>query len=158
MTAAALGAGGLAGCSSITGLLGGPKYQDVTVAQLVPPVSIFSDGWSRNDNLNDNFEAGFVNEDESIFVLISISIFEEVSAAEETFTSVREGFRDPVEMSFADEAFWDTQNEQYAYTVFRDSNALCQTVSARQVGINIAPDQQRAQSAARSTYQHWQDL
>lgn len=156
-TGTVFGAVSLSGCSSIPGM-GGPKYEDVSAEETIPPVSVFPSGWSRNDEYNENFEAAFLNEDETIFVFFEALMHDTVDAAKESYQSTIEGFREPQEMSIGDEAFWDTQNDETASTFFRDSNFLGGTTSARQSGMELVPDQSRSQKYAREMYEHLQDL
>ena len=105
------GAAGLSGCtSSIPGIGGGPKYDSDAVSEMIPPASAFDIDLTRDDSVNENFEAAFASPDDSIFVLIGIDVSEGVSEAKTQFQTSREGFRDPQEMSVGNEAFWDTQN------------------------------------------------
>lgn len=156
--ATAVASTALAGCSTIQNRLSGPKYTDVSKEDLLLSVSDFPDGWARNDQLNEEFDAVFHNEDETIFVLLSVHIYDEISGAADEFESVRNGHRDPQDLGFADEAFWDTRNGEIAVTAFRDSNAIGSALAASQSGFEISPEQVRSQNYAEKMYQHWQDL
>lgn len=147
----------VAGCSQITGDSGGPDYEDVERSEFLLEESDFPDEWVRNDQLNDNFDAVFTSEDESIAVLLSIGIHDTVDSAKEDYDSSFESFREPEEMSFADEAFWDTRND-LAFTIYRDSNLLGQAAALRESGVEVQPDQARAQQYSKDMYDHWQSL
>ena len=121
-------------------------------------VSDFPDGWQRTDEVNDNFDAVFQNEDETIVVFVLIAIHDTVEAAKEDYETSLNSFRDPQEMDFADEAFWDTQNDEAAYCIFQDSNVEGQTASMRLSGGEPIPDQSRAQKYARTMHENWQEL
>jgi hypothetical protein len=149
---------GLAGCSQLPGGLSGPKYEDVTKEDLLLSTSDFPDGWQRDDSVNENYDAVFTNDDETSAVLVSVEIGDTVEGAEEEYSESRNRLRDPQDMDFADEAFWDTQNEQIAVCIFRDSNVLGNTVAIKQSGLEAQPDQQRAQSYAQDMYENWQSL
>ena len=61
----------IAGCvGSITGGSSGPEYEDVTKEDLLLDVSSFPDGWVRDDQINDDFDAVFASSDETIIVLL----------------------------------------------------------------------------------------
>jgi len=147
-------AGGLAGCSSITG--GGPEYESDQREGMLLSVDAFPDGWVRK--VNDNFDAMFTNEDESIAVLLAVEIFDEVSGAEDRMETSRAGVSEPTDYPIADEAFWATRNEQIACTIFRHSNAVGQACALRESGIEVVPDQARSQDYAGMMYEHWEDL
>lgn len=156
LTMSALAATGLSGCTS--SFNDGPQYDEDSKDEMLLSVEAFPDGWHRDDDINDNFDAVFANEDDSIVVMLSIQLSEDIETAKENFESSKSSYRDPQEIDIGDEAFWDTRNEEMASTIFRHSNALGQTVAARQSGMEINPDQQRSQNYAGEMYDHWQDL
>lgn len=151
---------GLAGCSSITGDGGssGPDYESGQKEELLLTLDAFPDGWSRDDDLNDNFDAVFLSEDESIIVLVSVEIFDDVAGAEDRIETARAGVSDPNDYPIADEAFWATQNDQFAATMFRDSNAVGQVGAMRESGAEVIPDQTRSQQYAETMYENWEDV
>lgn len=115
----------------------------------------FPDGWVRDDQVNENFDGVFLNEDETIVVLTAVQVLEDVSTAEDEFQNSRSGFRDPQDYDLGDEAFWDTRNEELAFTIFRASNAMGQAASLRQSGMETQPDTQRAQNYAETMYDNY---
>lgn len=153
-------ASGLAGCSSITGDGGGsgPEYETDQKEEMLLSVDAFPDGWVRNDGLNDNFDAVFANDDESIIVLISVEIGEDAGEAKDSYESSESGFSNTNEIDIGNEAFWSTRNEEIAYTIFRHSNAIGQAAALRESGTEVQPDQSRSQQYARELYEHWQEL
>lgn len=152
--AVTVGSVGFAGCS---GMLEEPQYEEGSKEDLLLEVDAFPNDWHRDDEINENFDACFTNEDESIIVLLSVEIEEGIEEAEKSFESSKSGFRDPQEIDIGEEAFWDTQNDEVAFTIFRHSNALGQAVAARQSGMDINPDQSRSQKYAREMYDNWQE-
>lgn len=159
VTGAMLSAG-LAGCSSITGGDGGggPDYETDQKEELLLSAEVFPDGWVRNDEINENFDAVFANEDESIVVLTTVEIGEDSGEAKDAYDSAESGFSNTNEIDIGNKAFWATRNEEIAYTIFRHSNALGQSAALRESGAEIQPDQSRSQEYAREMYQSWQDL
>jgi hypothetical protein len=153
---ATVGSTVLAGCSAALNRFSGPEYEDVSKEDMLLSASDFPEGWRRNDSLNDNFDAAFQDSDGTVFVLLSVSLFDEVSAAEDGFEDARSGFRDPQDIDIGDEAFWDTRNDEFAFTIFRHSNANGSSVSIRQSGLEVVPDQNRSQNYAGKMFQHWQ--
>ena len=149
---------GLAGCSSIPGGGGGPEYESDQKEEMLLSVDAFPDGWVRNDEMNENFDAGFTNEDESVLVLIKVEIFDEISEAKDRMETARAGVSDPNDYPIADDAFWATQNDEFAATLFRHSNGVGQSAAVRESGREVVPDQQRSQEYAETMYEHWQDL
>jgi len=153
-----MGAVAITGCSQLTGGDDGPAYgEDLSKEDLLLLGSDFPDGWYRDDSINDNFDAVFLSEDDSIIVMLSVGIRDSVDQAKSDFEDTRDGFRDPQEIDIGDEAFWDTR-EQAAYATVRHSNALGQAVSGRESGTELLPDPARAQTYAGEMYDHWQSL
>lgn len=157
-TAATIGSIGLTGCSGILGGLSGPNYETDQKEEMLLSIDSFPDGWVRNDEINDNFDAGYTSEDESIVVLMSVEVSEEVSGAEDRFKTAKSGMSEPNDYELADEAFWATRNEEVASTLFRHSNAVGQSLGLRESGIDVVPDQSRSQDYARKMFSHWQDM
>lgn len=158
-TAAVLG--GLAGCS---GVLddgdggGGPKYESDQEMEMRLPLETFPDGWERDDSINQEFDRAFANEDRSVIVMLTVDVETEVGTAEDKLSDARSNFDDATDHDLGDEAFTGTQNDQLAYTLFRDSNGLGQVVATRESGSDVVPDESRSQEYAQTTYDHWQDL
>ena len=149
----------IAGCvGSISGGSSGPKYEDVTKEEMLLDESAFPDGWVRDDQLNDNYDAGFANSDETIIVLLGVQINDDIETAEENFEQSRAGFRDPQDLDIGDEAFWDTRNDQSASTILRDSNVLGESAASRESTGEVIPDQRRSQQYAREMFSHWRDI
>ena len=72
--------------------------------------------------------------------------------------TARAGVSDPNDYPIADEAFWATQNDEIATTLFRYSNGVGQSAAVGESGREVVPDQQRSQEYAETTYERWQDL
>jgi len=156
---AAIGSIGLSGCSGILGDdSSGPAYEEEQEEEMLLSVDSFPDGWVRNDAINENFDAVFANEDESIIVLTSVDVGENVSEAKEAMDASESGYSNTNEIDIGDEAFWATRNDQVAYTIFRHSNAVGQVAAARESGAEVVPDQSRSQQYAREMVSHWQDI
>lgn len=157
-TIAATGATVLAGCSAIPGMGdSGPEYEDMIVEDLMLPESTFPSDWTRDDTINENFDGVFVNGDETMIVLIKMKIHESVGDAEDDYQESINGVRDPQEMDFADEAFWDTR-DGLAITLFRDSNVEAQAASASVSGGELEPEQRRSQKYARELHDYMQSV
>jgi len=166
----ATSAGGtvLAGCSGLTGGGGGgtptetatptapsPQYDQGSKEELLLSVGAFPDGWVRNDELNENFDAVFTSEDESIVVLLTVEIFDDIDGAENRMETARAGVSEPNEYPIADEAFWATRNDEIACTLFRHSNGVGQACAVRESGTDVVPDQSRSQQYAQTMYDQW---
>jgi len=154
----AAGSLALAGCSgddSDDSDDGGPQYDQDSEEGMLLSLDAFPDGWVRDDDLNEDFDAGFSSEDESVIVLVSVEVFDEVSEAEDRIETIRAGVSDPNDYPIADEAFWATRNQQLALTLFRDSNAVGQVTALRESGTEVVPDQSRSQQYAETMYDQW---
>jgi hypothetical protein len=150
-TTAAIGSVGLAGCSDQGD--SGPKYEGVSLEDLMLPLSTFPDGWRRTDEVNDNFDGVFQNADGTIVIFIGINIHDEVSGAKDDFDTSQNEAGDVHELEIADEAYW-FEREQTAITLFRDSNVESQAVGMRQSGTEIVPGTSRSQDYARELADH----
>lgn len=150
----------LAGCSDILGGDGdgGPQYESEQREAMLLTVDDFPSGWQRNDELNDNFDAIFLNGDGSIVVMTMVEISEEVSAAKDRMENARAGVSDPNEYTIGDDSFWATRNNEIACTIFRHSNAVGQACALRESGAEVVPDQSRSQDYATTMYNQWQEL
>lgn len=155
-TTATVSAVGLAGCSS--GGSTGPQYETNMKDQMLLSTNAFPDGWERDEDFNENFDVSFFSEDESIIVLISVEIFEDITSAEDRMETSRAGVSEANDYPIADEAFWATRNEELACTLFRHSNAVGQSCATRQSGMDVNPDQARSQDYATEMYEQWGEL
>lgn len=145
----------VAGC---TALGGGPSYppDEYDREMLLPDASVFPDGWTHEPDMNDDYKI-FAAPDEDMFVGFDARVFEDVSAAEDSFENVRSKFRDPAEYDLADAAFWDEYQGEMATVVVRDSNVVGQTIAVRQSGVEVKPDRQRAINYAEELVAWWRD-
>jgi hypothetical protein len=132
----------------------GPLYERGTEEELILSIDAFPDGWVRDDQINENFDAVFSSENEPLVVLISVSVYEDVQAAEDGLENTRDAVSEPTDEDIGDEAFSGIQNEQIAYTVFRHSNAVCQVGAASDSGI-VEPEQSTARQYAQAMYEQW---
>lgn len=148
----------LSGCVGSDGGNGeesGPEYEEGDRDGMVLTIDAFPDGWTRDDDFNENFDASYLSEDESVVVLARVEIEDSVDAAKESFESSESGTRDPQDYDIGDEAFWDTRNDEYAATVFRHSNAVGQVAALRESGTEVVPDQSRSQEYAQKMFEQW---
>jgi len=127
-------------------------------ADLTLSESDFPEGWTRDDSLNDNFDAGFINGDQTGVVLNSIELGTTVAQAKSGFETTKANFGDLNDVSLGDESFWALRGEQYAATVVRDSNVIGQTAAVTQSGEELVPDEERAQTYAQVMVENWQAL
>jgi hypothetical protein len=146
----------LAGCSSL-GILDSPEYEVGNKESLLPDE--VGEDWpdqdlEANHDANENFERVWTTPDEELVVFMGARIYESVEAAEEEFESAEATASDPGEYPLADEAFI-SDNGEFATCFFRHSNAAGQVVSARQSGLEIQPDRQRATNYAERLYESW---
>lgn len=154
---ATISGAGLAGCSSSTDS-GEPAYDSSQAEEMLLSVDAFPDGWKRKDELNTDFDRVFISGNQSRAVLLKIDILEKVGKAKENFQASKSEYSDPQNIDIGKEAFWDTQNEEIAYTIFRDSNAIGQVAALQISGAGSKPDKQKSQKYAREMYRHWQAL
>lgn len=157
LTTAVLAA--LGGCtSSVTGG-GGPEYDSDDKETLLLTVDELPfDGWERDDSINDDFDQGFISEDEDEIVLASAAVHDEVSGAEDKFSEVQDGYAETNDYDIGDEAFWATRNEQVAYVYFRHSNAIGSVAGVKQSGGQAQPAQTNAQQAAQAMFDGWSEV
>jgi len=132
----------------------GPQYSQNSKEDMLLSVSAFPEGWFRNDGLNEEFDAIFLSADESIIVLTTVEIFDDIEGAENRIETAQAGVSEPNDYPIADEAFWAVQNE-LACTMFRHSNAVGQACAVRESGADVVPDQQRSQQYAQEMFDQW---
>ncbi len=150
----------LSGCSAIPGVRDSdPEYTDVTVEDLMLPKSVFPSDWTRNDtiNENENFDGIFVNSDETTIVAVGINIHDTIDEAKEDYEQSVNNAGEIYELDIGNEAFW-VEREQFAVTLFRDSNVEAQVVSGRQSGLEFIPGISRSQEYARELYDYMQSV
>lgn len=158
-TVTALGTMASAGCSSDSDdPEDSPRYEDVTADEMVLSVDAFPDGWRRDDDFNDAFDASYRNADGTAVVLLSVIIEPTVDAAEQRLENSREDFPDPEDASVGDEGFEAVRNERAAFTMFRHSNALGESAAIREEAGVVEPDLTRSRNYAMEMYEHWQRL
>lgn len=139
----------LAGCSSVTGGPGGgPEYEDAD-AETMLTVEDFPDGWKRNDETNENFDAVFIGPDDEKFVMASSTVKDDVQAAKDQLESMKNTNAETNEVDIGDDAFW-AKRDDHARVGIRDSNFIILTAAAYQSGMEWAPDQNRAIKYART--------
>lgn len=130
-------------------------YQTGNEEELVPN-GVASDwpdqDFERNDEINENFLRGFTNPEGSIVVLMDAEISETVSDAEDSFKSSAATASEEEDYPLADEAII-FDGDTAARVIFRDSNALGQTLAIRESGAETVPDRQRASSYAEIMYE-----
>jgi hypothetical protein len=138
----------LAGCSNVTGGLGGgPEYED-TVGNTMLSLSDFPEGWERNDEMNENFEAVFVGPDDGKFVMLSTDVKDDVQAAKDKLESMKNTNSETNELDIGDDAFW-AKRDDHARVGVRDSNLILLSIAAYQSGMEWTPDQNRGIKYAR---------
>lgn len=147
----------LAGCSDVVGgFLESKEYEQSDEPRMIPGLEIFPPGWIRDDEFNDNFDAVFMSEDEDVIVMMSADVHEKIEDAKNRFDRAKER-SDSNEFTLADEAIWADRGDN-ALAIFRHSNAIGQSLGARESGLNLVPDVGRATQYADEMYAHWQDL
>ena len=142
----------------------GPEYEegDAEGDRMIPePNSDWPDygDIERNDDLNDHFQAAFVAEDESFFILMDADVEPSVEAAEERLSDGEARFTNVDEFSLADEAIvGEDSGGEIAIAGFRHSNAIGQAAAGRSSGFEVNPDRSRAMTYAEIMYDHWQTI
>lgn len=133
-----------------------PLYNEGDHKDLLLTLDDFPEGWTRDDELNENFDAVFLNDDRTILVMPLVEIEPDIEAAKENYQQSIAGTRDPQDYPLGDEAFWDTRNDEIAVTLFRHSNAVGQVAALRESGMEVVPDQSRSQQYAEAMFKHWE--
>lgn len=154
------GIGGLA-TVSIAGCTGSvmgdsEEYSEDDHEDLLLSEEDFPDDWHRDDEFNENFDAVFLDEDETTVVLVLVEIEDDVEEAEESFEQSESGAEDPSDYDIGDEAYWATQNDEIAVTQFRHSNAVGQVAATTLSGLEMNPDQNRSQQHAQEMFDGWE--
>lgn len=111
----------------------------------------------RNDDFNDHFDACFISEDETLFILMDADIEESVEDAEERFENAGTRFSNDEEFNLADEAMVGDDDE-IASAGFRHSNAVGQVAVGRISGVELQPDRTRAMTYAEIMFEYWESL
>lgn len=136
----------------------GPRYTDVTAADLLPPAAIFVDDVTRDDEFNQSFDTTYLPADGSFAVLASVTMGNTVSEAKDEFAQSETFAREPRELPIGDDGFsYVRSDETVAEAVFRHSNAVANFAAVIQSGVESTPDETRARRYARTTFQYWQD-
>lgn len=140
----------LAGCTGVTDSLGGggPEYEDADGKTMLT-VEDFPDGWQRDDETNENFDAVFIGPDDGKFVMASSTVNDDVQAAKDQMESMKNSNAETNEVDIGDDAFW-AKREDHARVGVRDSNLIILTAAAYQSGMGWTPDQNRAIEYART--------
>lgn len=134
-----------------------PIYDESQVEELVLSIDSFPEGWIRNDESNEDFDAVYFGENQRDGVLIAVDVGETVSETREAFNSDKNLYREPEELDIGDQAFWDTRDSQ-AVTKFRHSNAIGEVRGIRQVAADIEPAINLSQTYAIEMWEHWQSV
>lgn len=147
----------LAGCSSVDDLLASEQYDEGAKQDLLPN-SVGAD-WPDSDlqadhDLNDSFDRVWITPDEELIVMMSADVYSTIEDAEDAYERAHATASDPREYPLADEAYISDDGD-VARCVFRHSNALGQVLSARQSGVEIEPDRQRATTYAELLFEDW---
>lgn len=131
-------------------------YDESDKEDMLLGVEAFPDGWKEVD-LEENWDAAFSNESETIAVLLSIEVLPTVEDAKGSYDSAEESFQTN-DYTLGDEAFW-TDRPDNSRTIFRHSNAIGQAVGTRELSNGeVVPDSLRAQDAASKMFERWQSI
>lgn len=142
---AATGTVALAGCSAVPGL-GGPAYDDSQSGDDILPEDAPSDAPDDMVNahdMNDSYARVWHTSDEQIFVLADAKVYAEVEGAEDKMESSRATAGNDEDYPLADDAFISDDDEA-ASVALRHSNLVLQTAAARQSGMEVVADRDRA--------------
>lgn len=134
-----------------------PLYEQNQVEELVLPLDAFPEGWTRNDEANEEFDGVYFSESQKDVVFIAVDVGETISETEEGFESQKNLYREPEELDIGDQAFWDTRDSQ-GVTKFRHSNAIGTVRAAREVALEVEPAINLSQTYAFEMFDHWQEI
>jgi len=134
----------------------GPEY-DVTAETLLPDE--FADDWSTRDyeaahDRNPDLARVWVASEDSITVAMDATVFEAEQAAIEAMQSARATAASPREYPLADAGIV-TDNGTVARCLFRDSNAVGETLAFRTTLGSTTPDRPRATLFAEYLHGYW---
>lgn len=119
-----------------------------------------SDDWpdemQRNEDINDNFDRVFTNDDESIIVMMSAHIDDDIETAEEEMERSRASAENDEDYPLAEDAFI-ANDDQSAWVTFRDVNARGHVLALRESGMQVVGDRNRASEYAEILFEHWQE-
>ena len=150
----------LAGCSDMNPLA---EDEPETYSQDEEDALLFDearDEWpdemERDDSINENFDRGFVNQDETVIVLMHVDIYEDIETAENELEKSRARASNDEDYPIADDGFIADDGES-AQVIFRHRNANGQTLAIRESGGGVSPDRNRASEYADLLFEYWED-
>lgn len=114
------------------------------------------DDLERNDEINENFDRGFVNQDETVVVLMHVDIYEDIETAKNEIEKSRASASNDEDYPIADDGFI-ADDGKAAQVIYRHLNAKGQTLALRQSGGEIVPDRNRASEYADLLFEHWEE-
>lgn len=149
----------LAGCSESAPLESTPEpYDEDEKDDLLfdEAQSDWEDDFHRDDSINDNFDRVFTNDDETVVVLMSATIDENVEASKNGMEKSRATASNDEDYPLADDAFIADDGE-LATLIFRHRNARGGVAVTRQSGVEAVADRNRASTYAESLFDLWQE-
>lgn len=154
----ALGGAALAGCSDAIPGTGGEEYDHDDEPSLLfdGPQDEWPDDLERDDSLNEDFDQGYISQDETVGLLVNVEIEVDTETAENEMQMARVKAGNHDNYPLADEAFIADDNLA-AWVIFRHRNAHGQTLVLRRSGGESAPDRDRASEYAESLFDHWRE-
>lgn len=150
----------LAGCSDMNPLAEDEPEtynQDEKDTLLIDePVADWPDDLQRDDPINENFDRVFINQDDTIAVLMDVEISEDIETAENEMEKSRANAANDEDYPLADDAFIADDDES-AWLTFRHRNALGHVLVVRDSGGQLVSDRNRASTYGESLFEHWKE-
>ncbi|MFA9416984.1 hypothetical protein [Natrinema sp. HArc-T2] len=139
-----------------------PMFVGTEIEELVPDFTQENpthDDLVRDDELNENFDAIFITENEQVAVMVDIELESSIAAAEDRMQNRRDrvGEYHDFTVEGADDAFWYEEPDN-ARTYVRLSNGVGEVVAGRMSGSEMVPDVNRSQEYAIALVEHWQTI
>lgn len=159
LTILGVGASGLAGCKRVQTVLQSEQYESGDKEGMLPDE--LGSKWpdpnlQANHDLTDSFERVWTTPDESVIVLMAVTVSETVDAAKEAYERMWATAAGPIEYPLADEGMISDGCES-AECVFRHSNAVGEVGALREAGLEVRPDRTRATRYAELLFEEWQE-
>ncbi|MFD1563500.1 hypothetical protein ACFR99_08055 [Haloarchaeobius amylolyticus] len=139
-----------------------PMFVGTEIEELIPDFTQENpthDELVRDDELNENFDAIFITEDEQVAVMVDVEIESSIEDADGRMQTRRDRVSEYHEFTLegADDAFWYEEPDN-ARTYVRLSNGVGEVVAGRMSESDMIPDVNRSQEYAIALIEHWQTI
>lgn len=136
---------------------GAPRFEAADREALLLPLSTFPSDWRRADDVNQEFDAVYLNDERTVVVLVSLQFDDNAADATERMVRLRNRARDPRDIGIGDDAFWATAADR-ADTYVRLNNLVAAVAASRRSGGRNVPATSWSQQVAGDLVAHWRDV